>query len=139
MNNLRINHAAVWVCVVLFHVIGFFWYGMLFGTKWMAMVGLDPTLVQEEGADIGVWITNLVAAVAALYALAWVFTRMKVTTGVTGALTAFIIAFCFHHLPLMRSNMFAGDPYGLAWIVGGFDLVALTISGFILGAWRKHG
>jgi hypothetical protein len=37
----------------------------------------------------------------------------------------------------MSGNMFAGEEYGLAWITGGFGLVGLAISGFILGAWTK--
>jgi hypothetical protein len=37
----------------------------------------------------------------------------------------------------MVTNMFAQQPYGLAWITGGFDMVGMTISGFILGAWTK--
>jgi len=37
----------------------------------------------------------------------------------------------------MNSNMFAGEPYGLAWITGGYVVVSLTIAGFILGSWVK--
>lgn len=136
MHSLRINHAAVWVCVLLFHVLGFLWCGPLFGEQWTAMVGLDPE--NMEGGGAGLWVTNLVSAVAQLYALAWILSRMNIDNGVRGAIVAFVIAFCLYHLPLMRGNMFADRPYGLAWIVGGFDLLALTLSGFILGSWKKR-
>jgi hypothetical protein len=34
--------------------------------------------------------------------------------------------------------MFAGEPYWLAWITGGYSLTWLTGSGYILGAWTKR-
>lgn len=70
--------------------------------------------------------------------LAWLFARMEVTSGARGAFIAFIVTFCIFHLSEMRGNMFAGFPYGLAWITGGFNVVSNTLSGFILGAWTKR-
>jgi hypothetical protein len=136
MNNVKINHLAVWACVILLHVLGFLWYGPLFGATWMKMVGLEMGNM-EGGAEAGVWITNLIATVAPVYLLAWLFDKLNVTSGGRGALIAFLITFCMHHLSVMSGNMFAGQPYGLAWIVGGFSLVGMTLSGFILGAWQK--
>lgn len=50
MKTLRINHLAVLVCVIMLHVIGFLWYGPLFGEKWMAMVGLNAA--DAEGGSM---------------------------------------------------------------------------------------
>lgn len=137
MTHFRINHLAVLVCLIWMHLLGFLWYGPLFGDKWMPMVGLDPAAM-EGGFDAGLWITNLIASLAPLYVLAWLFTQMNVKSGAHGAVIAFLITLCFHHLSVMSGNMFAGEPYGLAWITGGFSLVGLTVSGFILGAWKKR-
>ena len=136
MKNIKINHLAVLVCVILLHVLGFLWYGPLFGETWMGMVGLDMENMQDPG--ISLWIMNLVAVGAQVYILAWVLAKLDVTSGIRGAAIAFLLTFCFHHLPLMSGNMFAGEPYGLAWITGGFGLVGLTICGFILGSWIKR-
>lgn len=38
MKDVTINHAAVWVSVVLFFGMGFLWYGPLFGESWMTFV-----------------------------------------------------------------------------------------------------
>jgi hypothetical protein len=137
MTHLKINHLAVLVCLIWLHILGFLWYGPLFGHLWMPMVGLDPEAM-EGGFDPGLWITNLVASLAPLYLLAWLFTQLNVKSGAHGAVIGFLITFCFHHLPVMSGNMFAGEPYGLAWITGGYSVVAFTVSGFILGAWRKR-
>lgn len=136
MKNVKINHLAVLVCVILLHVIGFLWYGPLFGETWMGMVGLDMANMQDPG--ISLWIMNLVSVLAQVYMLAWVLAKLDVASGMRGAAIAFLLTFCFHHLPLMSGNMFAGEPYGLAWITGGFGLVGLTMCGFILGSWIKR-
>jgi hypothetical protein len=138
MNNLKINHLAVWVCIILMHAFGFLWYGPLFGEKWMDMVQIDQETMQSDSMNAGIWILNSVAIIASVYALAWVLAALNVTSGVRGAVIAFILTFCLHHLPTMNAYMFAGQPYGLAWITGGYSLAWLTISGFILGSWTKQ-
>lgn len=138
MNNLKINHLAVWTCIILMHAFGFLWYGPLFGEKWMSLVKMDQATMEQGSMNASIWILNSVAIIAPIYLLAWLFTKMNVTSGLQGALVAFLIVFCFHHLPLMNANMFAGEPYGLAWITGGYSLTWLTVSGFILGAWTKQ-
>jgi hypothetical protein len=138
MNNLKINHLAVWICIILMHAFGFLWYGPLFGEKWMAFVGIDQASMEAESAHPSIWILNTIAIVAPIYLLAWLFVRMNVTSGILGALTAFLITFCVHHLPLMNAHMFAGEPYGLAWITGGYSLTWLTVTGFVLGTWTKQ-
>lgn len=137
MNNIKINHLAVWVCIILMHAFGFLWYGPLFGERWMDMVQIDQETMQSDSMDAGIWILNSVAIIASIYAIAWVLSALNVTSGVRGAVIAFVLTFCLHHLPTMNANMFAGQPYGLAWITGGYSLAWLTVSGFILGSWRK--
>lgn len=138
MNNLKINHLAVLVCIILMHALGFVWYGPLFGESWMKMVGLDMATIEANPPGVGVWIANFASSIASVYMLAWLFVQLGVTSGIRGAVLAFLITFSIHHLALMNNNMFAGEPYELAWITGGFSLVALTLSGFVLGAWTKQ-
>lgn len=76
------------------------------------------------------------AIIASVYFLAWLLARLG-ATGIHAAGIGFLAAFTIHHLHTMNSNMFAGEPYGLAWITGGYVVVSLTIAGFILGSWVK--
>jgi hypothetical protein len=136
--NLKINHLAVWLCIVLQHGLGFLWYGPLFGEKWMALVKLDLATMQADSMSPSLWILNSISIIAPNYLLAWLFAKLNIDSGARGAIIAFMITFCFHHLSLMNSNMFAGEPYALAWITGGYSVTCLTISGFILGSWLKR-
>lgn len=139
MKALKINHLAVWVTVIVLTILGFLWYGPIFGDTWMAMVGLDEATVEANPPSAGVWITNLIATVVPAYALAWLFTKLNVESALQGAGFGFLIAFAFVFLSTMTSDMFAQNPYALSWITGGFSLVGLTVAGLILGGWRKYG
>lgn len=136
-SHLRINYPAIIVCFFLLTALGFLWYGPLFGEPWMAMVGLDPATVEANPPGAGLWITNIVATIIPLVMLAWILNRMEVRTGLLGALIGFLIAFSFIFLTNLTGDLFAGNPYGLPWITGGYYMVALTLAGFILGAWKR--
>ena len=137
MNEFRLNHLAILVAIILQFVIGFLWYGPLFGEPWMGMVGLDLASIEADPANIGTWITNLISAVASVYLLAWLFVKLNVGTFSKGLLYGFVIGFVFVLLSVKTSGAFAKDPYGLAWITGGFSTVGLAVAGAILGAWTK--
>ena len=138
MKELKINHLAVLVAVVLQFILGFLWYGPLFGEAWMGMVGLDLATIEADPAGAEEWITNTVTAVVSMYVLAWLFTRINVTSLVQGLLIGLLIGFSFVLLSIMTSGMFAKDPYGLAWITGGFTTIGLAVGGAVLGAWKKY-
>ncbi len=138
MEHLKINHAAVWVGVVLLTVLGFLWYGPLFGDGWMQHVGLDRASVEANPPGAGIWITNTIATVVPLYTLAWLFVRLKIQTAVKGAITGLLIGFSFVFLSNLTGDMFAQRPYGLSWITGGYSMVALTIGGLLLGGWQRR-
>ena len=138
MKELKINHLAVLVGVILQFILGFLWYGPLFGEPWMGMVGLDMATIEANPPGAGEWITNIVSAVVSMYVLAWLFTRINVTSLVQGLLIGLLIGFAFVLLSTMTSGMFAKDPYALAWITGGYTTVGLALGGAVLGAWTKH-
>ncbi len=137
MNNLKINHLAVWVAIILQFVIGFLWYGPLFGEPWMEMVGLDMDTIMADPAGAGDWITNIISSVAGVYLLAFLFTKIGVDSFAKGTLYGFLIGFVFVLLAEKTSGAFSKYPYALPWITGGFTTTGLTVAGAILGAWKK--
>ncbi len=138
MEQLKINHGAVWVSVVLMFGLGFLWFGPLFGEQWMALVGLDMATLEANPPSATIWISNTIGTIIGVYVLAWLFTKMNVSSLGEGALTGLIIGFAFVFMSHMIGGLFAQAPYALAWINGGHDMAALTISGAVLGAWRKY-
>ena len=135
---MKINHLAVLVSFVWLQVLGFLWYGPLFGEPWMEMVGIDMAVVEANPPGAAIWISNIIATIIPVYILAWLFTKLNVDSAGAGALYGFLIGFGFNLLPTMAGNMFAMMPYGLAWITGGFEIVGWAVTGIILGAWKKY-
>lgn len=138
MGSLKINHLAVWTSFVLLTILGFLWYGPIFGEPWMRHVGLDPSMVEENPPGAAIWITNAVATIIPLYTLAWLFVRLRIENALQGAMIGLLIAFSFVFLSNMTGDMFAQRPYGLTWITGGYTMVALALAGTVMGAWRKY-
>ena len=138
MKKLTINHLAVWVCIVLAHILGFLWYGVLFQEQWMELAGLTMEEIEANPAGASHWISNFIATVAPIYLLAWLYSKLEVRSGIKGAVIALLITFTFAHLTMMTTGLFEGEPYGLAWINGGQSMLAMAVSGFILGAWKKY-
>lgn len=138
MKELKMNHAAVWVSIVLQFVIGFLWFGPLFGQAWMDLVGLDMSTIEADPAGAAEWITNIISAVVSVYLLAWIFTRMGTDSWMKGLILGCLVGFAFTILPNMTYNLFGKMPYALAWVNGGFTTFGLMVSGVILGAWKKY-
>ena len=137
MSELKINHLAAIVCIILLHVLGAIWYGPLFGESWMGAIGLTMADAEANPPGAGVWITNFVNSALAVYVLAWLFTRLNVTSAVDGLLKGVLIGAAFQLMPVMAGNMFAMAPYELAWINGGFYMAGWGLCGLILGVWTK--
>ncbi len=138
MKELKMNHAAVWVSVIVFFAMGFLWYGPIFGELWLGYVGLTAEFVEANPPGAGLWISNIIATAISVYVLAWVFMKMQIASAMKGAITGLVIAFGLFYLPTMVNNMYAQSPYGLSWVTGGYTMVCWTITGLILGAWTKE-
>ncbi|MEM6346577.1 MAG: DUF1761 domain-containing protein [Bacteroidota bacterium] len=138
MKNLKINHLAVIVGLVVLSGFGALWYGPLFGDPWMELVGLSMADIEADPPGAGTWITNALAIITPLYVMAWLFSQLSVESLMRGALLGALFGFAFAILPRIVSGLFAQDPYWLAWLNGGYNTIAFAIGGAILGGWRKY-
>ncbi len=137
MKELKLNHLAIWTGIALQFVIGFLWYGPLFGDPWMEMEGLDLAMIEADPPGLWEWMTNIVTAISGVYLLAWLFLKIKADTALKGVFYGFLIGFVFILLANKTSGAFAKYPYWLPWITGGFSTVGFMAAGAVLGAWKK--
>ncbi|MEQ9217782.1 MAG: DUF1761 domain-containing protein [Cyclobacteriaceae bacterium] len=135
MKELKINHGAVWVIVVLGQAIPMLWYG-IFSEQWMSLTGLTEEDAMSGGSTP--YVVSIVTAIAFGYMLAWVFKRMNVRTWTDGLKTGFIMGFPIAILGTMTMYLFSMQPYALTWIDGGQNLIIWTVSGALLGGWTKE-
>lgn len=134
MQNLYINHLAVFVCAVANLALGALWYSpLLFHRAWVGETKLSEEQLRSNPAKI-FGLTFLFALIIS-YNLAF-FLGDDQTTPAWGATAGFLAGFGFSALSLAIIALFERRSWQYMLINGGFITVYFTLIGFILGLWR---
>lgn len=134
----RIHHLAVWILVVIHQFIGFGWYS-IFGETWLNLHAKEATDI-ERTHNWSAYAFAVVTAIVVNYALAWLINRMQAHTAVAGLRIALFCWFCFLFVEFATIGLFSAfetNPWPLTFIDMGRPFVAWSITGLVLGAWRK--
>jgi len=136
--QVEINFLSVLVAAAVYYIGGAFWYSpVLFGKSWMGMVGLTEEKIKERKKEA--WKSYLTAAVSAIlisYGLARIEGYLNVITIEGGLHTGFWIWICFVITTIATNNSFAGRPFKLLLIDGGYHLYGFVVMGVILAVWK---
>ena len=135
----RINHAAVWLLVVLHQLVGWGWYAV-FGEKWLNLHARTMTDI-DRTHNWGAYAMGVVAAVITNYVLAWLINRLNTTTALGGLKIALLCWFGFVFVEYSTISVFSAfetNPWPLILIDMGRPLIAFAVSGLILGGWRRR-
>ena len=135
MENLHINHVAVFVCAILNLALGALWYSpILFQRAWLSETNLsEEQLARSNPAKI--YGLTFLFALAISYNLAF-FLGEAQTTPVWGATAGFLAGFGWSTLIFAIIALFERRTWRYIFINGGFITVYFTLIGFILGLWR---
>ena len=145
MTAVPVNYWAVLVCGVASMVLGYLWYGPLFGKMYMKLMGwenVDPA--KREEMMKGMTKSYILAFIGALV-MAWVLAHAIIFSGSymhskalnTGLITGFMSWLGFV-APVTMSNVLWGNQSWKLWFLGnGYYLVQLLMFGAILGSWVK--
>jgi hypothetical protein len=134
MENVALNHLAVFVAALSSFVLGGVWYGPLFGKAWMRENGftVEGLAKANQAKVFGLaFVWTLVMA----YNLAFFIGDPAITTGkatLYGALTGL----GWIAMATFVIGLFERRSALLMVINGTYMTVALTIMGAIIGAWR---
>ncbi len=135
MDFSTINWLAVIVAALSSFVIGALWYSpALFAKPWMRANGF--TEEDLKGANMG-----KIFGLAFLWTLIMsvnlaMFLNDPSTTTSFGAFAGFAAGFGWVAMGFFVVGLFERRPTGWMLINGGYMVVALTVMGVILGAWR---
>ncbi len=135
MENLYINHLAVFVCAILNLALGALWYSpLLFYKGWLSETKLsEEQLATSNPAKI--YGLTFLFALAISYNLAF-FLGDSQTRLLWGATAGFLAGFGFSTLVFAIIALFERRSWKYIFINGGFITVYFTLIGFILGFWR---
>lgn len=143
---MEINILAVVVCVVVAQVLGFLWYGPIFGKSYMAVIGgkkreemSDKECKEMDKQMRPVYVLNIIVSIVTILVLSCVLRQYMVMDVVEGVKIALLMWLGFI-MPLAAMNaMWSGKPKKLAWnlflITAGYQLVTFVIFGIVLGLW----
>jgi len=128
------------IAAILAFMMGWTWYGPLFGKRWMKAAGL-PEMSREDCKNmppamkrqmqINMAVTALCWLVAALM-YGWIYNNLSY-----GAIPPLCLALAiwagFSMPPLLSDILWSGRSKDLIWIAGGYNLVALLILAVVIG------
>jgi hypothetical protein len=135
MKTLKINYLAVLVILILGQLIPMGWYSA-FQKPWMKYNNL--TIEMGNNGGMTPYIASIIYAGSLAWVLAWIFKRMNIQSAMDGLKTGFLMGVPMMLFYSMMQNLFAMRPYPLSWIDGGYGIILFSVSGLILGGWRKY-
>lgn len=127
---------SVWAIVVATlstFVIGFLWYGPLFGSTWMEAAGVSEEDVEDVN-KMGLFGTAFVMQFIMAVNLAFFLNDPSIGLQ-QGALYGFLVGFGWVFLALAVNSLYEQRSWRYIFVNGGYWTVAFTVMGLILGAW----
>jgi len=115
-------------------LLGFLWYGPLFGKAWMKEVGLKSEDVKSSDALKGFGISAVTAFIA-VWTLAWIMLRLGYANAWKGFMFGVCVSVGFIAMTIISNAAYEKQSLKLVCIQSGYRVVFLAVSGLILGIW----
>ena len=143
--GVPINYLAVLAATISSMIVGYVWYGPLFGKSWMAAMGIDSMRMEQMKAEMKakgagksyalMFVGSLVMAFVLAHALVFASAYLH-ASGISAGLTAGFWNWLGFIAPvLFGSVLWEQKPMKLYYINVGYYLVTLCVMGMILAAW----
>ncbi len=130
-----INYLAVIVAALSSFMVGWIWYGPLFGKTWMRLHGFSKDDLTEGTLSMPViMVVNYIATALAALAIA-MFIGPEADAGF-GIFAGLMIAVFWIGTSRLNDVLYERKPWGLFFINVGYAVVIYVIMGAILGAWH---
>ena len=123
-----VNWIAVIVAIVLLEVLGYLWYGPLFGEAWTAALGHEPDM-SNANTLMAIGVVNTLVVVIGL---AWLTGRLGATTLVHSVMVSLAAWFFFDFTTQALEYLYMGMSQQLVCINMGYQLVSYVVTGAVL-------
>ena len=135
---VSVNYWAILVAAVVSHVLGFLWFGPLFGKQWAALMGFNKKKMQEakkKGMPPQTWILMVVGTLLTSYVLAHFVKYLNAVNVVDAMKLGFWLWIGFFAPVMLGMILWEGKPWKLYFIVVTYWLVNLLATASILASW----
>ncbi len=128
------NWLAVIVAAILQVVIGFIWYGPLFGKTWMSMMGMTQQTMSRAGMG-KTYAWSFVGSLVTAGVLAKLVGVMGARTLGAGITAGFWVWLGFVATVTLASVLYEKRSVSLYALNNGYQLVSLAVMGAVLAVW----
>ena len=137
---MRINYVAVLVAAIAHFLIGGLWYGLLFGNKFLELIGWSPEKIREmeSRSEIKPMVLTFLFAIILALVIAHFIKYTGARTAFEGIQTAFLIWLVIATTQF-ATVIFEERIIGLYLLNVGYQLVACSFAGVILVLWQPRG
>ena len=128
------NWVAIVIAAIAQFIIGWVWYGPLFGKTWMSMMGMSQQSMSREGMGKTMTLTfigSLVTAAVLSMLVGW----MGAKTLGAGIAAGFWAWLGFVATVTLGGVLFAKMSWDLYILNNAYQLVSLAVMGAILAKW----
>jgi hypothetical protein len=143
---LDVNYLAVLACGVAYMIVGFLWYGPLFGKTFMEGMGWNPSDSEAMKARMSqtnmplVYLQSFIGAMIMAYVLAHVIIGMNMALDrsadfMTGLSSGFWVWLGFVLPVVWGKRLWEQKAFKYVAVDLGYYLVVLMIAGVILSLW----
>ena len=127
-----LNWWAILVATATAFILGFFWYGPVFGKAWVAALGKTEDEIQPSPTP---FIVSVVAALVTCIVVAALLKGLGMSGGVDGAVLGLVTGIGFIAASMASDTAFCGWGWKLWAIQSGYRVLYAVIMGAIIGAW----
>ncbi|OHD75375.1 MAG: hypothetical protein A2V99_00960 [Spirochaetes bacterium RBG_16_67_19] len=138
MNTMEFFGQVNWIAVVLGAVfsmlLGFLWYGPLFGKLWLRSIGKKEEELSGGGA--GMYIFAFLGALVSAYVLAVLVGALGITVWWRGVLLGAVVSVGIGSTAALVNGIFHRIP-AVAWLLFAlYQLVLNAVEGLVFAVWR---
>lgn len=131
---MAMNWWAVLASAVVMHIIGWLWYGPLFGKLWQHLSGITPSGEKKGMGKAIVW--GLLASLVMSVVINKVLEVTPNLSAWCGAAVGATLWLGFVATTQINSVLYEKKSMKLFALNAGYYLVTMAIAGVILAAWR---
>jgi len=133
---MKTNYPAVVVSAIVYWLLGWLWFGELFGKRWMALEGMTEQMAKNVN-PVPLFIISFLLDVLIAFALAQLCLWRNANTAARGASMGVFLWIGFIGPLLYTNHMYELRPRELFAINAFYPLVGFMLMGMILGLWTK--
>ena len=135
--QISINYWAVLAAAVANMVLGFLWYGPLFGAQWMKLTNIDKSKIDDakKKGMSKIYALAFLTSIVMSFILAYFLRYVQAGTILEGIILAFLLWIGFFATTQLGSVLWEGKSAKLYFLNTLYYLASLCIMSIILTLW----